>query len=352
MVWFQCEDCGDNLKKPKLSSHFRTCSAYKLSCIDCGEIFGRDTVQDHTQCITEAEKYGPKGQGKTLSAATATPNKDNKQRPEVDINVGLSERPPWFCSLQSKSVLVSIFVKMYASKIQNIFVLLVGVAYFILCNTTTTSKQTLLLHADGKKHRAKARAFHASKQQPIQADKSATDDAKTVVETGPNDKVRDDSNVEVPKLKESSTQNDSKQGNGTSSAKKKRKLEALGDGKSVDLVKKNRNDTSVDMGNGEVIQGEKATGKSNLKKEGMLEPCCTIAVKNKIKWKKFIKSALKSHPDGILKMKKLRKVVLKALQESGIAVDEAELSKALEQKINSSSRFTVENKYVRLVAKN
>ncbi|KAG2407487.1 UBP1-associated protein [Vigna angularis] len=319
MVWFQCEDCGDNLKKPKLSSHFRTCSAYKLSCIDCGEIFGRDTVQDHTQCITEAEKYGPKGQGKTLSAATATPNKDNKQRPEVDINVGLSERPPWFCSL---------------------------------CNTTTTSKQTLLLHADGKKHRAKARAFHASKQQPIQADKSATDDAKTVVETGPNDKVRDDSNVEVPKLKESSTQNDSKQGNGTSSAKKKRKLEALGDGKSVDLVKKNRNDTSVDMGNGEVIQGEKATGKSNLKKEGMLEPCCTIAVKNKIKWKKFIKSALKSHPDGILKMKKLRKVVLKALQESGIAVDEAELSKALEQKINSSSRFTVENKYVRLVAKN
>lgn len=43
------------------------------------------------------EKYGPKGQGKTLSAATATPNKDSKQRPEVDINVGLSERPPWFC---------------------------------------------------------------------------------------------------------------------------------------------------------------------------------------------------------------------------------------------------------------
>jgi len=30
MVWFQCEDCGDNLKKPKLSSHFRTCSAYKV----------------------------------------------------------------------------------------------------------------------------------------------------------------------------------------------------------------------------------------------------------------------------------------------------------------------------------
>ncbi|KAL5149385.1 UBP1-associated proteins 1C [Glycine soja] len=143
MVWFQCEDCGDNLKKPKLSSHFRTCSAYKLSCIDCGEIFGRDTVQDHTQCITEAEKYGPKGQGKTLNVATANPNKDSKQRPDIDIN----------------------------------------------------------------------------------------------------------------------------------------------------------------------------------------------------------------HPDRILKMKKLRKVVLRALQECGIVVDDTELSEALEQKINSSSRFAVENKYVRLLAK-
>ncbi|KAL2338752.1 hypothetical protein Fmac_013198 [Flemingia macrophylla] len=313
MVWFQCEDCGDNLKKPKLSGHFRTCSAYKFSCIDCGEIFGRDTVQDHTQCITEAEKYGPKGQGKTLNVATAKPNQDSRQRPEVDINVGLSERPPWFCSL---------------------------------CNTKATSKQTLLLHADGKKHRAKARAFHASKQQPVEADNSAPD-AKVAVETAPNDEARDNKNGEQPTLPESSKQDNSKPRNEISSAKKKRKLEELED----DLVKKTRNDTSVDMGNGEVIQGEEIKGESNLKKKGMVESRCTSAVKNKIKWKKIIKSALKSHPDGILKMKKLRKVVLKELQESGIEVDEAELSEALEQKINSSSRFAVENKYVRLLAK-
>ncbi|KAK7265401.1 hypothetical protein RJT34_33021 [Clitoria ternatea] len=313
MVWFQCEDCGDNLKKPKLPGHFRTCSAHRLSCIDCGEIFGRDTVQDHTQCITEAEKYGPKGQGKTLNVATAKPNKDGKQKPEVDIHVGLSERPPWFCSL---------------------------------CNTKATSQQTLLLHADGKKHRAKARAFHASNQQPVQADKAASD-AKIDVETAPNTVVRDDKNGELPKSHDSSEQNNSKSGNEISSAKKKRRLEALGD----DLIKKSRNDTSVDMGNGEVIQGEEATRETNSKKEGIVEPHCASAVKNKIKWKKYIKSALKSHPDGILKLKKLRKVVHKALQESGIVVNEAELSEALEQKINSSSRFAVDNKYVRLLAK-
>ena len=31
MVWFQCEDCGENLRKPKLPNHFGRCSAYKVS---------------------------------------------------------------------------------------------------------------------------------------------------------------------------------------------------------------------------------------------------------------------------------------------------------------------------------
>ena len=94
MVWFQCEDCGDNLKKPKLPTHFRQCSAFKvsrnllftristfsmnftrlldyaddcsadfalyqLSCIDCGQVFGQHDVESHTQCITEAVFHIP-----------------------------------------------------------------------------------------------------------------------------------------------------------------------------------------------------------------------------------------------------------------------------------------------------
>ncbi|XP_052487357.1 UBP1-associated proteins 1C-like [Gossypium raimondii] len=99
-----------------------------LSCIDCGVIFEQQTVQGRTQCITEAEKYSPKEQVKTPNGSNAKPNKQTKEKPDIDINVGLSPRPPWFCSL---------------------------------CNTKVTSQQTLLLHAEGKKHRAKARAFHA-----------------------------------------------------------------------------------------------------------------------------------------------------------------------------------------------
>lgn len=40
-----------------------------------------------------------------------------------------------------------------------------GISICCLCSTGAASKQTLPLHADGKKHRAKARAFHASQKQ-------------------------------------------------------------------------------------------------------------------------------------------------------------------------------------------
>ncbi|KAL6585759.1 hypothetical protein OROMI_002403 [Orobanche minor] len=115
MVWFQCEDCGDNLKKPKLANHFRQCSAFKLSCIDCGQVFGQQDVESHTQCITESEKYGPKGQGKATNGTNTKTRNDTKQKPEVDINVGLSERPPWFCSYPRKKG-YSILVKNCVSR--------------------------------------------------------------------------------------------------------------------------------------------------------------------------------------------------------------------------------------------
>jgi hypothetical protein len=42
------------------------------------------------------EKYGPKGQNKLSSSAQGKPDKP-KPNADVDINVGLSTRPPWFC---------------------------------------------------------------------------------------------------------------------------------------------------------------------------------------------------------------------------------------------------------------
>ncbi|OAY27089.1 UBP1-associated proteins 1C isoform X1 [Manihot esculenta] len=323
MVWFQCEDCGENLKKPKLPNHFRICSATKLSCIDCGEMFGQESVQGHTQCITEAEKYGPKGQGKASNGATPKPSKNTKQQPDIDINVGLSERPPWFCSL---------------------------------CNTQATSKQTLLLHADGKKHRAKAKAFHAKQQQIKQTEESAQD--KTVMsENATNGEVPENTQVEEPKGEDMPKRDRASANSETETGKlqsKKRKLDEFG---SDSTGKKTGSDATGKIGNG-VTQVERAkteklesllkqTKQNGLKDDKVVE----CGSKNKMKLKRLIKSALRTNPEGVLKMKKLKKLVLNSLGESGITEDETQLSGMLEHKINSSSRFKVDGKYVWLVAK-
>ncbi|KAM2218762.1 hypothetical protein TB2_017647 [Malus domestica] len=309
MVWFQCEDCGDNLKKPKVLGHFNCCSARKLSCIDCGETFGREAVQGHTQCMTEAEKYGPKGaQGKPLNGGGAKPinNKDGKQQPDFDITVGLTKRFPWFCSL---------------------------------CNTKATSEQTLLLHAEGKKHRAKARAIHAAKQQPKQPEESVPDTEPPPKDT-PKGEVLENKQIEEPKSHDASRVNTEQQSpeaeTYTLLKNKKRKLDAS---KNNESSKKTKDNTSDEVGNGKVVQSGKTEANG---KEGELT--------TKTKWKKLITSTLKSN-DGVLKMRKLKKLVLKALKESGITDDETKLNKQLEHKINSSSKFRVDNKYVHLAAK-
>ncbi|XP_055824825.1 UBP1-associated proteins 1C [Solanum dulcamara] len=307
MVWFQCEDCGDNLKKPKLANHFRICSAFKLSCIDCGEIFGRQTVETHTQCITEAEKYGPKGQGKASNGAPAKPSGDSKQKPNVDINVGLSDRPPWFCSL---------------------------------CNTNATSKQTLLLHAEGKKHRAKARAFHAAKQ-------TEPADRGVEVSSDNNQKSEIPENKAGEELKE---QNSKEAENDNSHSNKKRKDRESENGGAK---------RSAELDNGEVIQVEKEqeTKQKKAKNERVKQDRSVVDGSNgndskkKIKWKKLITSALKSNSEVGLKLKKLKRIVLKSVNESGMVEDESQVSDTIEHKINSSSKFIVDGKYVRLATK-
>ncbi|GMH18089.1 hypothetical protein Nepgr_019930 [Nepenthes gracilis] len=328
MVWFQCEDCGENLKKPKLPNHFRMCSATKLSCIDCGEIFGQQSVQGHTQCITEEEKYGPKGQGNFSSDKPAKSTND-KRKLDFDVNVGLSERPPWFCSL---------------------------------CNTQATSKQTLLLHAEGKKHRAKSRAFHASNQQSKPTEKPTRANMDSTENTYKNellDNVDSEANKNNGQPIVKSKNDHSLAQNGNLSSKKRKKIDASED----DGVKKKiASDILSEFGNGDDIhaQGAESNKTANrekkAKQDALKEKEGMIAAKHdvlkedtrseselikggsrqKIKLKKLITSTLKSTSDGILKMRKLQKLVLKALMESGIQIDDPEFNNTVKQKLSFS----------------
>lgn len=172
--------------------------------------------------------------------------------------------------------------------------------YCSLCNTSATSKQTLLLHADGKKHRAKARAFHASKQpskdtnEPISNGKDLADNL-----------LKEDSvcnKSEEPKEQDLSKPTEAEYGSMPS--EKKRKLVDLGDaGKSREIV----GNDSTDFVDGEVIQaklaktlnpedvGKKSKHSHSPKKELTKASSDTGENKRKnIKWKKLITSVLKS----------------------------------------------------------
>jgi cell growth-regulating nucleolar protein len=57
MVSFYCEQCCDTLKKPKLLQHLSRCKSAQFTCIDCSTTFQGNEFQNHTSCISEAEKY-------------------------------------------------------------------------------------------------------------------------------------------------------------------------------------------------------------------------------------------------------------------------------------------------------
>jgi cell growth-regulating nucleolar protein len=138
MVWFQCEDCGDTLKKPKVKGHAGHCSASRFSCVDCLQVFDAWSVQGHTTCVTEHEKYAlsitKPGQEHLMSAAAAAGAQGGGGGPISGATQIVGERflakgPPWDCSC---------------------------------CNVKCTSQETLQGHAQGKKHKSKSRTKMAT----------------------------------------------------------------------------------------------------------------------------------------------------------------------------------------------
>ncbi|SNX87623.1 related to ESF2 - essential nucleolar protein involved in pre-18S rRNA processing [Melanopsichium pennsylvanicum] len=84
MVSFNCDGCGDVVKKPKLQQHFQRCYA-PVTCLDCSMQFNSpNEFKGHNTCISEAEKYersvyrGPK-HSQQGGQANGTPSK--KQQP-------------------------------------------------------------------------------------------------------------------------------------------------------------------------------------------------------------------------------------------------------------------------------
>jgi len=63
MVYFTCNACGEQLKKPSVEKHYtqkcRQCSM--LTCIDCLKDFYGDEYKSHNSCMSEEQRYSKEG---------------------------------------------------------------------------------------------------------------------------------------------------------------------------------------------------------------------------------------------------------------------------------------------------
>jgi cell growth-regulating nucleolar protein len=60
MVFFNCGNCGQGVRKNQVEKHLMSCRSNVFSCIDCNKDFYNREYASHNKCITEAEKYESK----------------------------------------------------------------------------------------------------------------------------------------------------------------------------------------------------------------------------------------------------------------------------------------------------
>eukprot|EP01129_Flabellula_baltica_P010022 TRINITY_DN4188_c0_g1_i1.p1 TRINITY_DN4188_c0_g1~~TRINITY_DN4188_c0_g1_i1.p1 ORF type:complete len:199 (+),score=55.05 TRINITY_DN4188_c0_g1_i1:419-1015(+) len=96
MVFFVCDNCNDTIKKPKIKSH--RCYNTMYTCIDCNKRFDFHSVNNHTTCTTEEDKY----YGKFASSAKKPKNQNGNQNQKKKSNGGKQDKSE--VSIDSKRV--------------------------------------------------------------------------------------------------------------------------------------------------------------------------------------------------------------------------------------------------------
>jgi cell growth-regulating nucleolar protein len=305
MVWFQCESCGENLKKPKLQNHFRGCAARKLSCIDCGVVFDQQSVQVHTSCVSETEKYGPKD-GSNSSVLKLKSSQAHRAG-DVDLSIGLSTHAPWNCSL---------------------------------CKVNATSYETLEGHSQGKKHRAKAKAAQAKLNPPTVVERDLT--ASSSLGNGIESSATAAINCSEP-VEDSKALSDFAAEEGSS---KKRKA---GDGeKKSDVTRKKsiKGEGRLDAAAHDVFESSENGCEEKLNVESS---AASVSHSGKVvKWKKLTTKVLLKTPENSIKIKELLKEILPLVTSGAVGFDKKTLEKQMVETLNGSSKFDVRGKWVAL----
>lgn len=306
----------------------------QLSCIDCGVVFDQQSVQAHTSCVTEEEKYGPKGLIKGGSGSTQKVQKEQKPNTaDIDLSIGLASKPPWACSL---------------------------------CNVSTTSFETLEGHSQGKKHRSKVKAA-LGKLNPIVVAEQHNGSAGVIPVNGnlsestPESKVKLEKDGVVESLGPTC-----EEGGGDKKIRKKRKAGtadtngqengiAASESLEADVElpgKKKRKEKKGMMGSCEddkVAKQELNKTMEEKSSEGKEENVGIKPTKT-VNWNKIFTKVLAKSPNGSMKTRSLMKEVLvvEASKLSPNFPEKKMLEAELLNQLRKSSKFVVEGKVVRL----
>lgn len=102
MVSFTCHHCQDVVKKPKVLGHASQCGGNNalFSCVDCMQVFDSRTVQGHTSCVSEKQKYQGQWLEKKKIVQVPLAPLDRPQRPTMNdlSDSGEDDNDDWITS--------------------------------------------------------------------------------------------------------------------------------------------------------------------------------------------------------------------------------------------------------------
>ncbi|XP_050395384.1 cell growth-regulating nucleolar protein [Patella vulgata] len=340
MVYFNCNTCGETLKRNKVEIHYRTkCrSCEVVSCVDCSKEFWGDDYKKHMTCVSEEEKYSG-------SNYVAKPNKGevkqelwqqsiqeavekNKQNPKLrDLLSRLIDHP----NIPRKQRKFENFMKSSFGVRDNKCI--AQIWEIISQNTTNNDNGEVKDSVNGKT-----------------GDKIVSDNSGII--NGENDSEETNKKLSKREKKEQRRlQNDKKE-------KKDKNKNSVENGEEVNgstkskKKRKRKNEDSDEEEDEEVQSGKrKRQNEDENEEEEEEEEEEQPVKKRKIKfdWEKTIITVLKTKGED-LPVKKLRKKVLAEYSSQGGCLEsEAELSAKFNKKLMKNPKFKVLKERVKLV---
>ncbi|XP_074642736.1 cell growth-regulating nucleolar protein-like [Tubulanus polymorphus] len=373
MVFFNCNACGESMKKNQVDNHCRKCrNCQVVSCVDCGKEFWGNDYNEHVKCISEQEKYSGKNYKPTVNKGEVKQSAwiDQCQR-AIDKHKN---------DIQLKDLLIRLQSYPNIPRKKAKFLNFARSSLNLKFKEYLVGKLWEVLEAEANIDKQKAEAEKAEKG--VEPEKTTTvtqtpeetrveapteNDENTTKKKNKREKKEERSGKKASKKeKKNSDQHDQAEENGEKKTKKKRKRKhdsesEENEGVTTEAKRVKRDDTDAEqkpVENGK--HKEKKKNKTsqldtsiapNTNHDHPVEPDTGDKCSKKFNWLKTIVSLLEHKSDKEMGINKLKKKVIAEYMEKGgkRTKSEHELWAKFSHKINAHPRFKVLKERVKLV---